>query len=271
MVSDIVLYYSEDNENYDAPLMAVIKGEQGSGKTAFAKNLIDKLNRATEFNRYLELNKNKLPIFASSVNPETQYYFLNIWRPIIQMLFTFFIKRSGNGLKKEQFLADVIVNSNNLDKLDLICELTGVDKHVLLTKKGPTFAEQVREVDQISEITGPFPFVTRPDYTAEEKDDIVEFLTQLIKCFIGEENDISGWQSILDAKHRSRQEIDETAEIDKPPFIIIMDNAHNMCPTSWKLIENILEETYRLVIILLVQSDDMDRMRIHSDSVTAFE
>lgn len=37
------------------------------------------------------------------------------------------------------------------------------------------------------------------------------------------------------------------------------------------MIENVLEETYRLVIILLVQSDDMDRMRIHPDSVVAFE
>ena len=63
--------------------MFVIKGEPGSGKTAFAKNLIDELYDASEFTPYLEANKGKLPVFASTINAETQYHFLNIWRPII--------------------------------------------------------------------------------------------------------------------------------------------------------------------------------------------
>ena len=39
-----------------------------------------------------------------------------------------------------------------------------------------------------------------PEYARAEREEVVDFLTQLIKCFIGEENDISGWQSILDAR-----------------------------------------------------------------------
>ena len=59
--------------------------------------------------------------------------------------------------------------------------------------------------------------------------------------------------------------------IDKPPYMIFIDNAHNMCPTSWLLLHNLLEESYRLVVILLVQSDDMDRMRIDLQSINQFE
>jgi len=44
-----------------------------------------------------------------------------------------------------------------------------------------------------------------------------------------------------------------------------------MCPTSWELLESITEECYRLVVVLLMQSDDMDRIRIHRDSIKKFE
>ena len=98
--------------------------------------------------------------------------------------------------------------------------------------------------------------------------EMTDFLTQLIKCFIGEENDISQWHSILEPKNVSKSRVDTTGdENDKPPFIFILDNAHNMDANSWYLLENVIEESYRLVIILLCQSDDMDRMRITPDSV----
>ena len=44
-----------------------------------------------------------------------------------------------------------------------------------------------------------------------------------------------------------------------------------MCPTSWLLLQQVLEESYRLVVILLVQSDDMDRMKIDPQSIDIFE
>ena len=44
-----------------------------------------------------------------------------------------------------------------------------------------------------------------------------------------------------------------------------------MCPTSWMLLEEIMTECYRLVVILLVQSDDMDRMKINEQSIGTFE
>jgi hypothetical protein len=44
-----------------------------------------------------------------------------------------------------------------------------------------------------------------------------------------------------------------------------------MDPTSWHLLDSIVEECYRVVIIMLVQTDDMDRMKINPGSVHAFE
>ena len=66
------------------------------------------------------------------------------------MLFIFFCKRMG--LKKENFLADVLISSDNLDKVDLLCEITGVDKYVMTQKRGSTFAQQLRETEQVEPI-----------------------------------------------------------------------------------------------------------------------
>lgn len=59
----------------------------------------------------------------------------------------------------------------------------------------------------------------------------------MIKCFIGEENEISEWNSIMDTTKNkmSRGDIDDSF-LDKPPYMIFIDNAHNMCPTSWLLL-----------------------------------
>lgn len=113
-------------------------------------------------------------------------------------------------------------------------------------------------------------FINRPEYTRQEKEDIIELLTNLIKCIIGEDSDVSGWNSIMDPRQKSRQDIEDEND-QKPPFIIVMDNAHNMDPTSWQLLESVIEESYRIVVILLVQSDDMDRMKIHPSATVAFE
>ena len=53
--------------------------------------------------------------------------------------------------------------------------------------------------------------------------------------------------------------------------MIVIDNAHAMCPASWELLEQISDECYRVVVLLLMQSDDMDRIQIHPDSIKTFE
>ena len=44
LVNEISVYYSDDNEQ-DWALLAVVRGHIGSGKTAFARNLIDDLHK----------------------------------------------------------------------------------------------------------------------------------------------------------------------------------------------------------------------------------
>ena len=80
---------------------------------------------------------------------------------------------------------------------------------------------------------------------------MTDFLTQLIKCFIGEENEVSEWHSLIDNTKQKSRDMDESF-LDKPPYMIFIDNAHNMCPTSWQLLEKVIEESYRLVVVLLV-------------------
>jgi hypothetical protein len=62
------------------PFLAAIKGELGSGKTIFALTLIEDLLKDEDF---AEMTKAKNNAFCSSLNAETQYSFLNIWRPIL--------------------------------------------------------------------------------------------------------------------------------------------------------------------------------------------
>ena len=130
-----------------------------------------------------------------------------------------------------------------LNKVDLLCEIVGVEKQDMIRRKGAEFAAQVAEVSQAQVIEGPNPFITRPDYSAQDKEELISFLTELVKCMIGEDNDVSGWQSLLDVRNNSRQQRDE-GEDDKAPIVIFIDNAQDMCPTSWLFLDNILEECY---------------------------
>lgn len=185
------------------------------------------------------------------------------------MMFKSFCKRKG--LKREVFAGDTIQKGDMFDKIDIVCQLIGVDKKQVIQKKGHHFAKQANVQQKMPVFAGP-PFVTREDYESVVKQDLITFLTELMKCMVGEENDISGWNSMMDnTRNRSRQDMTGELDEDKPPFILMIDNAHNMCPTSWQLLESIIFDCYRLVVILLVQSDEMDRMKIHQDSIETFE
>lgn len=51
----------------------------------------------------------------------------------------------------------------------------------------------------------------------------------------------------------------------------MIDNAHDMCPASWLLLEELIDECYSLVIVLLINTDTRDRMMINSQSIRTFE
>lgn len=59
-------------------------GELGSGKTLFARCIIDSLRKKREFLRDDLMNdSNHKAILTSALNAESSMKFLNVWRPIL--------------------------------------------------------------------------------------------------------------------------------------------------------------------------------------------
>jgi tRNA A37 threonylcarbamoyladenosine biosynthesis protein TsaE len=94
--NEIIEYFQ--NPKKQNCYMAAIKGDLGSGKTLFARFLIDELAQNDDF---LELMSPK-NIIVSSLNSETQYNFLNIWKPILAQIITQHAKRDKQS--REQIL-----------------------------------------------------------------------------------------------------------------------------------------------------------------------
>jgi hypothetical protein len=91
LTDDIVDFFS--NPEAKTPIFIAVKGEIGSGKSLFARRLIEELCSNSQFTMLFdEKFENKLPIFCGSVNSESQLDFLNNWRPILQQMLTFYAK-----------------------------------------------------------------------------------------------------------------------------------------------------------------------------------
>ena len=61
----------------------------------------------------------------------------------------------------------------------------------------------------------------------------------------------------FDNKNKSRQLDSEDEDTqDKPPIILVLDNAHLMDVASWQLYEALSDDCHRICIILLMQTDD---------------
>lgn len=84
MLDEIKCFY-DDSERVepDSPLLTIVKGPNGSGKTAFAKHLIENLHECPEFQGYINSHRGGMPIFTSSIDPETQLHYFGAWKPII--------------------------------------------------------------------------------------------------------------------------------------------------------------------------------------------
>ena len=79
-VCEELIEFFEDTSQ-QTPYMLAIIGEIGSGKTLFARCIIETLKKRKDFlrNNYLDSK----PILTSSLNSESQMKFLNIWRPVL--------------------------------------------------------------------------------------------------------------------------------------------------------------------------------------------
>ena len=74
------------------------------------RQLIDEFHKIPSFEPYLERHSD-LPVFTSTLNPESELHFLSSWRPIFQMLLQYFCKIRH--MQREQFVAECIIKSGN--------------------------------------------------------------------------------------------------------------------------------------------------------------
>ena len=100
------------------------------------------------------------------------------------------------------------------------------------------------------------PFITRPEYSSEDRQAVIEILTNFVKLVIGEEESLSGLMQFGDKNQKRKLESDDELSQDKPPIILVLDNAHLMDIASWQLYEALITECKKICIVLLMQTDD---------------
>ena len=113
---------------------------------------------------------------------------------------------------------------------------------------------------------------------------MVQILYNLVKVVIGEAEDISdlvpaqlnGYEESKSEESKSESMISESIGTNEgetsnaPPFIVVLDNAHMMDPASWELYEAIRDGCYRIAIILLLQTDYNEAVKINPGSKETF-
>jgi len=85
---DDIVDFIDNYYKVESPLIMAILGEPGSGKTLFARCIVDYLKKHSD----LQLDTSKIGttsdpvtvVLGSSINAEYQKKFLNSWRPILQ-------------------------------------------------------------------------------------------------------------------------------------------------------------------------------------------
>ena len=111
MAKDIINYFQD--EASEIPLLFAIQGELGSGKSLFARCLIENLSVEEKFVDLIpgldDEEEPRMPIFCSSLNSELQFEFLNIWRPIMSQMMTYYCHNKK--IKREQAMKSLL-NSN---------------------------------------------------------------------------------------------------------------------------------------------------------------
>jgi Cdc6-like AAA superfamily ATPase len=104
-----------------------LKGETGSGKTLFARFLVDELLESDEFVDLVPPKQQA--IFCSSLNSESAYKFLNIWQPILVQLLTQLAKRTNTS--RQQIVYNFIISSQggskNLVYTEALCKMFRID------------------------------------------------------------------------------------------------------------------------------------------------
>jgi len=233
MVAEVLDYFWK---RPSVPYVAFITGQIGSGKTAFIKHFIKALEDDPQTETYKHPH-GRLPIFASTVNAETRLHFLNVWRPIFQMLTKYYCKKMG--LKKNEFVARVVKEKGLTNQHELIFDICGVDLQQIHGK----LKEELQK-PQVTPLADPIAFVKTPDFGAEHKEALKDFFVFLFKICV---NESSGVKSSDESSERSLSQrpsqsssSSSSANEAAEQFIFVIDNANKMDAFSWQLFYDII-------------------------------
>ena len=108
------------------------------------------------------------------------------------------------------------------------------------------------------------------EYADLDKLGLINFLVNLVKIIIGEEKDVTLLSSENSDAHSSSCSSDNSFT-GLIPFVLCIDDAHRMCPTSWRLLDELVNTCDRIAIYLLIKSDQRYRMKINKNSIESFE
>lgn len=243
MYDDLVDYFDADSRQV-RPFFLVVSGEIGSGKTLFGRCLFDSLKRKKDFLRDDQLGPEFKAILTSSLNAESQMWFLNAWRPVLQMMMVLVTKRTGQSPLK---VIQKLMNSAHDDRFfDLILEIFNLAE---LKTSGPLQLPEPRDNDGNL-------FVKRQRFPEELEEDVLEFVVDFVKEALGEKEDCS---SDSDDDRSSRP---GSSGGTTHPMLLVFDAVFLMDEASWKLLELVKDECGQVAVVLLMQTDTNNQLKI---------
>lgn len=165
VIDDLMDFMEDLNENESdvRPYMVAVMGEMGSGKTLFAKCLLDSLKRKRDFMRDDSIagHGDYKPIYASALNAESQMKFLAAWRPIVQsMLYTQSLRAKKTA---EEVMAKYTKSFVKDEIFDVILDIFNMG-HI---KQGGL---------SLPLCADPYGFVKREKYSDDIVDNVLDFM-----------------------------------------------------------------------------------------------
>ena len=102
-------------------------------------------------------------------------------------------------------------------------------------------------------------------YAEETVDSILDFIIGFIKIVLGDEQSFS--------EEFQSQSKSSVSAVGNPlglthgePLLVVLDTVHLMDEPSWRLLELIKDECYHIGILLLVQTDTNNTIKIHPEA-----
>ena len=114
-----------------------------------------------------------------------------------------------------------------------------------------------------------------PEYEENTTEEIIEFFTNLFRLMLGDTEDVSQWLSFDNQKASamlpSNDGSDDSFNLNRHPFLIVIDNAHRMDKVSWLMFYSLMSDCTNFAIVMLMQTDDLDRIKIKDEVASEFE